>query len=372
MSNASKNPVLTEGLTAAIYDTIHDDSLWDVFVEAFLRSVSADRGSLILRDVQRNDMCIAYRHGWSEEDVALYIGKYAATDPWNVRSRNLPAGFIATDEDYCPRSESEASGAFREFYAPRDCYYGFGGTIISTPDLHAVITASRGNSAGRFRDRELAVLRELMPHLQRALSIHDKIQKLQMLNTALTTHVRFQPHGFCLLDGGRRLLYSNEAANRLLLAADCLRIEAARMIAVSASEDGEFERAASACTENRRETWMAIRRRADRPPFRLRLYPYSPTQSSAFAVVAVVFVDVSAEFRIEAKPMRELFGFTEREAQVAVKLALGLDAKEIAAEMRISIETVRTHLRRSMSKTGVTRQGSLIALILKCAVFRPA
>jgi DNA-binding CsgD family transcriptional regulator len=39
--------------------------------------------------------------------------------------------------------------------------------------------------------------------------------------------------------------------------------------------------------------------------------------------------------------------------------------EEVAAKLNISIETVRTHVRRVLSKTATNRQGELIALVLR-------
>jgi DNA-binding CsgD family transcriptional regulator len=62
--------------------------------------------------------------------------------------------------------------------------------------------------------------------------------------------------------------------------------------------------------------------------------------------------------------MRARFGLTRAEAGVAMLIADGLSATEIAAHLGISVYTVRAHLRRIYSKTGVNRQVALVRLIL--------
>jgi DNA-binding CsgD family transcriptional regulator len=54
---------------------------------------------------------------------------------------------------------------------------------------------------------------------------------------------------------------------------------------------------------------------------------------------------------------------------VAAKLGTGIRAEDIAAKMRVSVETVRTHIRHILSKTSTGRQGELIALILRISPF---
>lgn len=59
-----------------------------------------------------------------------------------------------------------------------------------------------------------------------------------------------------------------------------------------------------------------------------------------------------------------VFGLTFAEARVASRLARGADLTTIAEELRVSRETVRTHLKRIYSKTGARRQAALVALVL--------
>jgi PAS domain S-box-containing protein len=57
---------------------------------------------------------------------------------------------------------------------------------------------------------------------------------------------------------------------------------------------------------------------------------------------------------------------TERERQVITLIALGRETNEIAAELHISRETVRSHVRNAMSKLGVHTRAQLVAVTL-CA-----
>jgi DNA-binding CsgD family transcriptional regulator len=65
--------------------------------------------------------------------------------------------------------------------------------------------------------------------------------------------------------------------------------------------------------------------------------------------------------------LRSLFGLTPAEAATVGLLANGQSAEEIAACNRIGIETVRTHIKRSMAKLGVGRQAELVAVVMRGA-----
>jgi PAS domain S-box-containing protein len=55
---------------------------------------------------------------------------------------------------------------------------------------------------------------------------------------------------------------------------------------------------------------------------------------------------------------------TNREREVVTLIALGHETDEIAAELHISSETVRTHVRNAMSKVGAHTRAQLVAIAL--------
>jgi PAS domain S-box-containing protein len=55
---------------------------------------------------------------------------------------------------------------------------------------------------------------------------------------------------------------------------------------------------------------------------------------------------------------------TEREREVVTLIALGRETAEIAQELHISPETVRTHVRNAMSRLGAHTRAQLVAIVL--------
>jgi len=55
---------------------------------------------------------------------------------------------------------------------------------------------------------------------------------------------------------------------------------------------------------------------------------------------------------------------TSREREVVTLIALGRSTTQIAEELHISSETVRTHVRNSMSKLDVHTRAQLVAVVL--------
>ena len=108
----------------------------------------------------------------------------------------------------------------------------------------------------------------------------------------------------------------------------------------------------------------------DKPPYRLLLIPVPSAAGLFQPTAAVLIIDTEAKPELDPEVLSELFFLTPAEARVTAKLGVGRSADEIAEEMSVSLETVRTHIRRVLSKTGTGRQGELISLVLRTAPFR--
>ena len=91
----------------------------------------------------------------------------------------------------------------------------------------------------------------------------------------------------------------------------------------------------------------------------LRLYPLWYCAIS----VVVTWTLVQSETDPQAAPLRaaEGWGLTEREVEVAERVARGLSNKEVAAALHISPNTVKTHLRTIFDKAGIRSRFELIS-----------
>ena len=76
-----------------------------------------------------------------------------------------------------------------------------------------------------------------------------------------------------------------------------------------------------------------------------------------------------AGLELSRAAIREFFGLTPTEAEIAARLADGNNINEIANALDIRPGTVRVHLRSIYRKTRVSRQGELVRLVL-CSIAR--
>jgi DNA-binding CsgD family transcriptional regulator len=82
-------------------------------------------------------------------------------------------------------------------------------------------------------------------------------------------------------------------------------------------------------------------------------------------VAVVVWLGVDSEpDEEEPAPIAQLGALTPREREVLSLVALGHTSAQIAEELVISTQTVRTHVRNAMAKTGARTRAQLVAMAL--------
>ena len=78
---------------------------------------------------------------------------------------------------------------------------------------------------------------------------------------------------------------------------------------------------------------------------------------------AVCVIRPDNQRSLDSPSVSEAFLLTPGEARVAALVGAGASPAEAATQLSIAYETVRTVLQKVYTKTGVRRQGELVALI---------
>ena len=372
--SGSENGIQTEvilELTGLIYDSVADPSRWPLFLESLLRAVRGRRGALMLQDTSGDGFAAVCMQGWSAEDDQIYREHYAAIDAWGAATAAWPESSVGADHEAFPREEAEAGAAYREFYAPRDALYGMVRMILVTDTGQSLVSALRGAAEGPFGETEKAILRPLMPHLKRAALLHGELGFLRRQLATFTGHLNQYSDAFFVTDAEGRVLYANAAAGEVTSLQDGLSMERGRLKTTSPQHAGALRRAVTEASTARGGGLrrVLISRPSQRRPYCVILMPVEESGAIPLgvAVPAVSILVVDSELRREPNVpfLCELFSLTPAEARVAGMLALGKSVEEIAAESKVAIATVRTHIKRTLAKTGTERQGELISLILR-------
>jgi DNA-binding CsgD family transcriptional regulator len=371
------DPVVTAlELTGLIYDAVADASRWPIFLEEFVLANRGKQGTLSIGDPQFDEYAVACNYGWSEDTIRLYAERWIKQDTWvEVGRHRVAEGDVAASHELWDEHEMEKTEFYREFCYPRGWHYGMGGTIRRTDTHMSVIGLVRHKEEGPCGERELSLLRKLMPHLRRAALLHGELSSLRSQRRAFADHLDRYPQAFLLTDENGRVMFANAAGQEILKSRDGLKLEGQRLRASSPKESHQLR---SAIHELAADPRLPLQRiTVTRPSFRS---PYCllvmPAQSSGVIPLgvsqpAVAILVIASETPSATDPtlLKQVFSLTPADARVTTLLVGGLNFEEVSEALNISYETVRTHVRRVLAKTSTTRQGELISLVLRTIPF---
>jgi DNA-binding CsgD family transcriptional regulator len=364
------------GLVELIYGSVFDAARWQLVLDQFVSAVGAQYGALVSFEHDRPDAPLIHVwSGWKAEDVALFAARYAANDPWRIHAYKRPEGFVGPDTDLCSREELESSESYRKFLEPRGAVHGFGGAILNGPAGQSIITAARSAEDGPFGEAELELLRRLMPHLRQAVLLHARFGSLRAQVSTFRRHLDRYSCALVLTDRALRPLFANASARELAARTDGLNIEQGRLTLMPPRLNAKLKEVVEKLSSGRDRDLhrIDIPRPAGGAALRLLVMqvPESGTLPLGASVPSVALMIIDTEFRpaLDPEVLRHAFALTPAESRVAAKLGNGKSIDEIAVETGTSTETVRTHVKRIFSKTGTSRQGELISLLLQSSLF---
>lgn len=178
--------------------------------------------------------------------------------------------------------------------------------------------------------------------------------------------------GVVVCDALGQVLAGNQTAETILHERDGLELNSDGVLAASLEEPSALRDAIAQVgqrggRENRaRERALAVRRPSGRRPFTLFLRAATAIgEARACSAVLVMIRDSALPVETTEADLRQLYGLTSAEARLSNLLMEGVALDDCCTQLGIRRTTARMHLRNIFAKTGVRRQGELVALLLK-------
>lgn len=289
----------------------------------------------------------------------------------NARMAGLLAhggsGFV-TDLDLFSPEELEQVPLYTDFMRPEGYGWGTATHVRAASGENIVFTLERKFELGPVARREVEILDGIRPHLARAAVLASKLQ----MQRAQASLAAFEQAGSpaALIDGAGRVTAANPRFETLLgqiiiRARDKIALDDTRANALLQKALSELRQDHLGDTRS-----LAVPRRDDRAAFILHVLPIRRQARDIFARAQAMLVVTSSDrrLRIETSLLCELYDLTRAEANVARKLLEGLSVDEIATAHQVGRETIRSQLKRVLSKTGSQSQADFIRRLAPLAL----
>lgn len=175
--------------------------------------------------------------------------------------------------------------------------------------------------------------------------------------------------GVVVCDPSGRVLTANQTAEKILDDPDGLERSADGVLVTKLEGPCVLRDAiAQTAAPNSRDRVLAVRRPSGKRPFTLFLRAatgIAEDRAPDEAAVLIMIQDSALPLETAQAELRQLYGLTAAEARLSKLLMEGVALEECCSQLGIRRTTARMHLRNIFAKTGVRRQGELVALLLK-------
>ena len=348
------------GLLETLYAASLDESQWQVFLSS-LCDVTHSRIAFLVR----NDQTMGRRFLASGGSAPPHGEEgYTTSDPVREAFMRKPRTGVIEVEDFLPHEQLVRSDYYPVMAAAGVSY----GTCI-VPCLsmrrYELIAMWRGGERPRLEPEQHELLAMLFPHIQTALKIHATLGIAEERARNAEAILDASATASLLLNASGRLLYMNEAAQRLAAAGDGFNEREGRIIPTHFARRTDFDKLVTAAARDWEHPGgaMTLPRGGGKCPLQLLVTPFRTEDSKPTSRVLVLATDPEQATRFPDTMLRQLYGLTGAETEIANGLLTGFSLEEIAALRGVSVITVRSQMKALFGKTGTRRQMDLLRLL---------
>jgi DNA-binding CsgD family transcriptional regulator/PAS domain-containing protein len=303
----------------------------------------------------------------------LYTGYYANLDEHYISGKQiLRTGWCGAGQSLVSDQRLLKTEYYNDYMRKFDMFNLAVAALQINSTGFSVLSLLRSRRKGAFQNEQVELLKFLTPHLQTALAIHRRMVELKGINHDFHVALDLYARGVILIDAESRILFMNKSANGLLARREGLVATGQGLSAEDPRESSVLHgliRAAIATSAGvgvEKSGTMLISRKG-KLPLRVLVSAASGLARAMQArrAWAVVFVsDPAKDSRPQATLLTEKFGLTPAECRIGLLIADGFSLREISDNLRISRNTIKTHLSSVYSKTGTKRQSQLVRVLL--------
>lgn len=366
-----------DGLLDAIYDTATEPETWLTVLTQVADLTGTQGGILFGQSFGAEAVYFDYNGRLSEECNQAYKARHVQ-NAWNGAMQRQPVGRIVRSDEIVPLESLRHTLFFDEVLRPQDVAHNTMVALAARGDFCVAFNLCSSARQGPLDSSRTDWLQHLIPHMRRSLGLAFRIDGYRALQAGQFRILDRLTAGVVLLDRRASVLYANAAARALSAHDGPLELRRTTVTVRSPPHAQRLAALVRAALLGVPSASISVPRPSDGAPLAIIVSSVRGKDIGRFtdlhlpdAAVMLFIVDPANRLDIPPAVVMNAFGLTRAEARVALAVSSGLSVPEVAIQLGLSPNTVKTHLRRVFAKTGTGRQAELVRLMTSIGLFSP-
>ncbi len=352
----------------AIYAAGLDEALWPNALAQVTRAVGGIAATLEVFDRSTARLTEFHYHDLPPGNEVAYLNHYFSLNPRIPALLSGKPGNIVTDYTVLDERAMNRDAFYAGFLAPTGYRYFIGATFDASDREAFLFSVQRAAKQGHVGKDETKKMQLLLPHVRQAFDMTRRLRGAHAIDRSFRAALDWLADGVALLRTDGHILHVNETFQAIARRGDGIRIRRGTVEIADAAGRAQFGNAIGAVERAHGNAEpgaddIAVPRRAGAPPYIISVRPLVRTARDRHQSDADIIVFVHDPLQRNAATMqmlRNLFGLTEAEADLARALQAGTTPGDYAQVRAVSLNTVYTHLRRIKEKMDCRRMPELI------------
>ncbi len=369
---------------AKLYDAVLDGTQWPTFLHE-MTVAFASKGAQVVR-VQPRDSLLSFSalYGYDADVMRMYdtndlglaiqrferhFAELMPTDPRIRLLEHYPSRPLSCRLEI-DEAELHNSQMYREMLRRADVEYSLVVSLAEEDGSLIMLGVFRGHNTSHFTHDDVATFSEIVPHLKQAITVSESLAGIRFEADSALGALDSVGMGILLVERDGRLIHANRTGRRIAELGDGLSINASRVRLHTLDDDSALRRTLAECLDagEAGALGLSIARPSGADPIRMTVHPFDHRAAGApkghrRPIALLLFSLPEEPIETHVDLLRRLFGLTPAEARICEQLVQGRSVQQLAIDLDIEVDTVRTHLKKIFAKLGVNRQAELIAKV---------
>jgi DNA-binding CsgD family transcriptional regulator len=365
---------IPEPLLDAVYDSATDQSLWPEVLTQIADLTGSQGGILFGQSFGASAVYFDYNGRLSEDCNAAYKERHVQ-NAWNSAMQSAPVGRLVLSDSVISLDELRPTLFYDEVLRPQDVAHNAMIALAMRDDFCVAFNICSSARQGPMGEYGQALLRQLVPHMRRSIGLAHRIEGYRAIQSGEYRVLDRLSSGVVLLDRRARVLYANAAARAFDSSQGPVQF---RNLTVTTRSPNDAQRLGTlirAAIAGVPTGSMSVPRLHDGQLLTIIAISVRGHDLDRFArlnlpdaAVLLFIVDPANRTGVTPELVRDAFDLTPAEARVAIAASSGLGIAEVALQLNLSPNTIKTHLRRVFAKTGTSGQVELARLITSISI----